>query len=135
MDNPAALLGMMDAEELLPVPHSRLPPSSDSERHHPITHLNVGLFCCCPSSLQAAHEQKPDGAHVLLCSPTVTALDLGTALGRMTRSNFLHTYPREKRKKVVFLVVDNIAGVSLVSLLWMAKPNCTRPWVSSPTAS
>lgn len=59
----------------------------------------------------------------------------GKQWGGMMKSNFIHAHPREEGKEVVFLIVDDIARVSLVSLLRVAKPDSPRPGVSPPTAS
>lgn len=45
------------------------------------------------------------------------------------------TYPREKGKEVVFLIIDDISWVFLFSFLWMSKPHGARFEISSPTAT
>lgn len=46
-----------------------------------------------------------------------------------------HTYPRKKGEEVVLLIIDDISGVPLISLLWMPQPDRAGPGLSPTTAS
>lgn len=95
----------------------------------------LALLCCCPQAVFARSQPNTTPSFPPAPDSALASCKTTEKWGWDDEKNFTQAHPREEGEEVVFLVVDDIAGVPLLPLLWVPKPHGSRPGVSPPTAS